>query len=157
MQQLEILDSRRVEVDDLNEIIRVFPTTRQVDEDNQKMTTILAKTTRLYKLHAVDISVESKTYGQKLKDVYVSNDPNKTGGIVKYLTIGIGSRVMLRRNFNVTHGLVNGAMGVIRAIEWPALRRDQLEPGELPQAVYIELDDKAIKNNVPGVGVRIEP
>ncbi|KAF9419793.1 hypothetical protein HW555_003792 [Spodoptera exigua] len=49
-------------------------------------------------------------------------------GILGTLTIGIGSRVMLRRNINVNHGLVNGAMGIIRRIEWPSLRREQLEP-----------------------------
>ncbi|KAG5869737.1 hypothetical protein JTB14_034359 [Gonioctena quinquepunctata] len=47
-------------------------------------------------------------------------------------------------------------MGVMRITEWPDLRRGQFKPGELLQSVYVEFDDKAIKNNVPGVGVRIE-
>uniref|UniRef100_A0A2H1V3D6 SFRICE_031991 n=1 Tax=Spodoptera frugiperda TaxID=7108 RepID=A0A2H1V3D6_SPOFR len=64
---------------------------------------------------------------------------------------------MLRRNINVDHGLVNGAMGVIRKIDWPALRREQLEPGELPQAIFVEFDDATITGNKPGIGVRIEP
>lgn len=69
MQQLDTLDNRRVDVNDLNEIIRVFPTTKQVDEHNQKMTAMLKKSTKLYKLHAVDLSVETKTYGQKPKEL----------------------------------------------------------------------------------------
>lgn len=84
MQQLEILDSRRVDVVDLNEIIRIYPTTKQVDEYNQKMTNLLEKSNKLYKLNAIDISIETKTYGQNPKDVYVSGDPNKTGGIVNF-------------------------------------------------------------------------
>lgn len=64
---------------------------------------------------------------------------------------------MLRKNINVGHGLVNGAMGVIRKIKWPALRRDQLEPGELPQAVFVEFDDKTIRGNAISVGLKIEP
>lgn len=73
------------------------------------------------------------------------------------LTLEIGFRVMLRRNLNVNNCLVNGAMGVIRRLEWPALRRDQLEVGELPQSVFIEFDDKTIPLNYENIGVRIEP
>ncbi|XP_063530679.1 ATP-dependent DNA helicase PIF1-like [Cydia strobilella] len=47
-------------------------------------------------------------------------------------------QVMLRKNLNVGHGLVNGATGVVKKIELPALRCDQLEPGELPQAVFLQ-------------------
>lgn len=74
-----------------------------------------------------------------------------------FIKIGIGSRVMLRKNINVSHGLVNGAMGVVRKLEWPALRRDQLDSGELPQAVFIEFDDRTIYGNVIGKGVKIIP
>lgn len=121
------------------------------------MTAELGKSLKLYQIHAVDISLEAKTYGQCPRKEFISDDANKTGGILSTLCIGVGSRVMLRRNINVNHGLVNGAMGVIRKFEWPALRRDQLETGELPQAVFVEFDDLTIKNNEPGVGVRIEP
>ncbi len=55
--------------------------------------------------------------------------------MVSQIKVGIGSRVMLRRNLNVNHGLVNGAMGVVRQFEWPALLKDQLEEGELPTAI----------------------
>ena len=34
-----------------------------------------------------------------------------------------------------------------RKIEWPALRRDQLQSGELPQAVFVEFDDRSIRGN----------
>ncbi|CAH0669364.1 unnamed protein product [Spodoptera exigua] len=121
------------------------------------MTKKLGKSLKLYQINAVDISLEAKTYGQCPRKQYISDDPNKTGGILGTLTIGIGSRVMLRRNINVNHGLVNGAIGIIRRIEWPSLRREQLEPGELPQAVFVEFDDRSVKGNELGVGVCIEP
>ncbi|CAH2088450.1 unnamed protein product [Euphydryas editha] len=35
--------------------------------------------------------------------------------------------------------------------------REQLETGELPQAVFVEFDDFTINCNQPGVGMRIEP
>lgn len=160
MGQLEILDNRRVPLEGLfsdGETVRIFPTTNQVDSYNSKMTEQLGKSHRLYQINATDISLEAKTYGQCPRKEYVPNDPNKTGGILSTISIGLGSRVMLRRNININHGLVTGAMGIVRSIEWPALRRDQLESGELPQAVYVEFDDLTIKENLPGVGVRIEP
>ncbi|CAG5057102.1 unnamed protein product [Parnassius apollo] len=79
-------------------------------------------TERIKKHLYVDISLDPKTYGQTLKKEYISDDPNKTGGIANMIKLGIGSRAMLRRNINVNHGLVNGAMRVLRNIEWPALR-----------------------------------
>lgn len=32
-------------------------------------------------------------------------------------------------------------MGVIKDIDWPALRRDQLEPGQMPAAANVQFDD----------------
>lgn len=160
MQQLSILEDRRVPLigpfDD-GEAVRIFPTTRLVDAYNATMTEKLEKLTKVYTINAVDISLDPKTYGQKPREEFIPEDPNKTGGIPNQLKLGVGSRAMLRRNINVNHGLVNGAMGVIRRIDWPALRRQQLEPGELPQAVFVEFDDPSITGNLPGIGVRIEP
>ncbi|CAH2105658.1 unnamed protein product [Euphydryas editha] len=65
--------------------------------------------------------------------------------ILNNLRVGQLIMQLIMRNLNVNHGLVNGAMGAIRRIKYPALRRDQLERGELPKAVYIEFDEKAIK------------
>lgn len=64
------------------------------------------------------------------------------------LKLGIGSRVMLRRNISVAEGLVNGAMGIVSKFKWPALRRDQIEFGELPDSVFIKFDDTTIGTNV---------
>lgn len=160
MQQLHTLDLRRIPLTSPfadGECVRIYPTTSQVDDYNIKMTDELAKTCLTYNIAAVDVSVEAKTFGQPPKSDFVPRDPNKTGGIPVSIKLGVGSRVMLRKNLNIGHGLVNGAMGVVRTIEWPALRRDQLEPGELPQAVFVEFDDRSIHGNTIGQGVKIEP
>lgn len=65
-------------------------------------------------------------------DDIVSNDINKTGGLPRKLTIFIGAKVMLRRNYNVKKGLVNGSIGTISEIIWPFNRRDQIHDKDLP-------------------------
>ncbi|CAH0702844.1 unnamed protein product [Spodoptera exigua] len=124
--------------------VRIFPTVRQVDDYNDKMSTENAKLHRTYQINAVDESREVATYGRKPPDNVIPKDVNNCGGFLCSIKIGVGSRVMLRRNIAVSEGLVNGAMGIIKKIKWPALRRDQLEEGELPEAVYIKFDDDTI-------------
>lgn len=58
------------------------------------------------------------------------------------------SRVMLRRNISVSDGLVNGAMGIVKKFKWPALRRNQLEEGELPESVLVKFDDDTIGSRI---------
>lgn len=71
-------------------------------------------------------------------------DVNNCGGLLHIIKLAEGSRVMLRRNISVTNSLVNGVMGIVKKFEWPALRRDQLQEGELPDAVLIQFDDDTI-------------
>ena len=48
---------------------------------------------------------------EKLKD-----QPSKTAGLETVLSLAVGCRVMLRRNIDVTVGLVNGAIGTVMSI-----------------------------------------
>ena len=48
---------------------------------------------------------------EKLKD-----QPSKTAGLETVLSLAVGCRVMLRRNIDVTVGLVNGAIGTVMGI-----------------------------------------
>ncbi|CAH1645765.1 unnamed protein product [Spodoptera littoralis] len=128
--------------------VRIFPTLKLVDEYNSRMTESLIKESRVYVINAVDESREAATYGKRPPHNVVPVDPNNCGGLLTSLKIGVGSRIMLRRNISVSDGLVNGAMGVIKNIKWPALRRDQLEAGELPEAVLVQFDDETVGRRV---------
>lgn len=66
------------------------------------------------------------------------------GGLLSEVKLAVESRVMLRRNISVSDGLVNGAMGIVKTIKWPSLRRDQLEEGELPDCILVKFDDGSI-------------
>ncbi|XP_034839859.2 ATP-dependent DNA helicase pif1-like [Maniola hyperantus] len=123
-------------------VVRIYPTVRQVDEYNSKMTAANAALKRMYKIHAIDESREAATYGRKPPDNVIPSDVNNCGGLLPTILLAVESRVMLRRNIAVSDGLVNGAMGVVKGFTWPALRRDQLEDGEMPDAVLIKFDDE---------------
>lgn len=77
----------------------------------------------MFTIKAID--TECKTYHQAPETEQISNDLNRTGGIIS--STGIASRVTIRRNLNLNRGLVSGAMGVVRNLERPALCHDQLE------------------------------
>jgi len=51
-------------------------------------------------------------------------DDSKTGGLVSSLTLGVGSRVMLRHNIDAGIGLVNGACGEVVKFDWSLFRRE---------------------------------
>lgn len=43
-----------------------------------------------------------------------------TGGLERVLELGVGCRVMVRKNLNDDVGLVNGAVGDVTRLEWSA-------------------------------------
>jgi ATP-dependent DNA helicase PIF1 len=76
------------------------------------------------------------------------------------IELGIGCRVMLRRNINVSIGLVNGSLGTVTGFKWSALRREPLSEGELPEQVLVEFDDPEIAAKYPnavGKSIPISP
>jgi hypothetical protein len=66
------------------------------------------------------------------------------GGLSKTLRLGIGSRVMLRKNISVLEGLVNGACGVVESIEWTNGASMQSKPGALPARVWVKFDNRRV-------------
>lgn len=124
---------------------------KELEAHNNTITERVKKNlTKVYTINTVGISLEAKTYG------HLRNNTSITIlGIPYKIEIRVGSRGMLRRNMNVNHALINGSMELIRKIEFPALRRDQLEIGELPQAPWVTWYQQI--HNQPRIGVLIEP
>ena len=54
--------------------------------------------------------------GIKKPQTTSKNSSNMTAGLEAKLRLAVGARVMLRRNIDTSAGLVNGAIGTIRAI-----------------------------------------
>ena len=48
----------------------------------------------------------------------LNRDSNLTAGLETVLHIAVGARVMLRANVDTDHGLVNGALGTVKRIQW---------------------------------------
>ena len=93
----------------------VLATNESVKEFNDQML-------KICNIETVDIQCEepiNMTGAKKRKLIKKSSKKEKvseTAGLETVLTLGVGARVMLRRNIDVTGGLVNGAMGAITKI-----------------------------------------
>ncbi|CAH1106754.1 unnamed protein product [Psylliodes chrysocephalus] len=81
---------------------------------------------------------------QQPTDNVIPNDVNICFGLLLTIVLAFESRLMLRRNIAVSDGLVNGAMDIVKRFKWPELRRDQMEEGEMSDAVLIKFVDESI-------------
>jgi len=63
------------------------------------------------------------------------------------LELGISTNIMLIRNLNVRHGLVNSSIGVVTAFTWSRLKQVREETGELPSAVDVFFDNETVKKH----------
>lgn len=92
----------------------VFPTIKQVDDYNDKMSNENVKLHSWYKIDALHESRGVATYGKNPPENVISKDVNNFGGLLSLIKIGVDSWVLLRRNIAVSEGLGNGTMGIIK-------------------------------------------
>ena len=96
-----------------------FPTRKACKEFNQQMLSTLD--TDLHKIASVDeidATLSTRNWSAKEQKLLekLNEDSNSTGGLEAEITLAVGARIMLRRNIDTKKGLVNGALGTIKAI-----------------------------------------
>ena len=64
-----------------------------------------------------------------------SDDSTLTAGLEKELIIKIGCKIMLRRNIDVTLGLVNGAIGTVCSIKY------SLDQANVVDSILVQFGD----------------
>jgi hypothetical protein len=99
---------------------------------------------KVYNLVADDTYGEGLQMNQPIDKNDLYSEEEKCGGIPNFINVKIGCRVMLRRNLDVSQGLVNGSMGIITGFQWDMLRREPMRHGELPLCVLVKFDDENI-------------
>jgi hypothetical protein len=102
------------------DILCLFPRNDDAEMFNAILTNMnKIKTENLYAIDSINSSITNKTQNKtkRNKKATVNKIPVKktheTAGLETKLCLGINSKVMLRRNLNVSLGLVNGAIGTI--------------------------------------------
>ena len=79
---------------------------------------------------------------QKRLEHLTPSDTSSTGGLPKVTELCLGCRIMLRKNINVTDGLVNGAQGTVVGF---SMAGDRTYPESCSiRAVFVSFDDKKV-------------
>ena len=152
--------------------LRIFCTNKLCQAYNKRKTDELSLSTPVYTISAEHAMMNGQRTGNlgvnihAVPNSWLPTTDDDCGGLTQNLKLGIGSRVMLRRNIAITDGLVNGAAGAIVSFEWHNGGDSPLSDGELPAAVMVLFDNPRvgrIQNCVEGLSdpphlpVRIEP
>ena len=92
----------------VSQSVCLFALTEEVSECNKKIS--CENCIKTEKIKAVDF-INNKLLRYK----NTKTKACETAGLENQLEIGINSRVMLRRNINVSNGLCNGAIGTVKS------------------------------------------
>ena len=112
-QDIATLKSREIQPASLNyphNSLHVYSLNKLVDKHNQKM--LKKVTAEVYTIKAIDSKKDRNTG----LDIEMPEKPSDTGGLESELRVGIGCRVMLVSNIDVSDGLSNGATGTVSHI-----------------------------------------
>ena len=109
-------------------LLHIFPLKKDRDAHNAK--------------YVSELTTEKHTFSaiHDVAEKFIPTDDQKCAGIPHKLTLAVNTRVMLIRNIDTQHGLVNGAQGTIQSFEWLNPQGKSVEE-EMPAAVNVLFDD----------------
>ena len=96
----------------------ILPTRSMCDQLNKQMLyNLTGDEIRCIGSDTVDCPVNLKSKVNKMLVSY-GDDSTNTAGLEKEIVIKLGCKIMLRRNIDITLGLVNGAIGTVRSVKY---------------------------------------
>uniref|UniRef100_A0A9J8BCB5 ATP-dependent DNA helicase n=1 Tax=Cyprinus carpio carpio TaxID=630221 RepID=A0A9J8BCB5_CYPCA len=119
--------------------IHIFPTNAQVDEYNiQKLNECCPEAITI---HARDFARNPETGRMEPKVGFHAKVFNSC--LDKCVSLGVGARVMLKKNVDVSDGLVNGAFGTVVHISRKQRPNDDDDDDDddFPSAIHVEFDN----------------
>ena len=116
--------------EDMNDALHIYPTNKQVNKYN--LQTMHGKCPESMCIEAKDYEKDGS--GQlKLREKPLQSERT----LCRSLWIGVGARVMLTRNINVSDGLVNGAFATVVGIE-------MLQDKSGPKCIRVAFDNESV-------------
>ena len=119
--------------EDWSDAVHIYPCNKQVDEYNVK--TLFAKCVDCMCILAKDLKKDERSGNMKCAEIKIKKSSYTT--LSKSLWLGIGARVMLTRNIDVSDGLVNGVVGTVHQIS-------TLPDQSSPSCIKVQFDNKCV-------------
>lgn len=129
----DVVMLKRRETGEECDAIHIFPTNAEVDEYNiQRLGQCCPET---ISIRAQDFIRNPKTGRMEPKVGFHTKVYNSC--LAKFVSLGVGARVMLKKNIDVSDGLVNGAFGTVVHISRSEKPHDEEYNDDFPSAVHI--------------------